>query len=166
VSVESRKRGRGRPPKFGRRGQVVAVTLPDEVVDGLRQLDDDLGWAIVRVYEQSSDRPRTRRTPPADAELVSVGGRRSLITVNQKCLTNLPGVNIIPLHDDRAFLALEPGRGMADLELAVIDRLASASLDAREKKALTRLRTELRRWRSDRSLRGYTRAIIVIEHVK
>jgi len=35
----------------------------------------------------------------------------------------MPGVHIIPPGATRAFLALEPGRGMSDLEVAVIDRL-------------------------------------------
>ncbi len=38
---------------------------------------------------------------------------------------NLAGVSIIPLADGRGFLALEAGRGVSDLELAVIDRLES-----------------------------------------
>ena len=35
----------------------------------------------------------------------------------------MPGVSLIPLSDGRAFLALERGKGVADLELAVLDRL-------------------------------------------
>jgi hypothetical protein len=76
-----------------------------------------------------------RAAPPdrgGDAQMSATRNRRatSLITVNQTFLNNLPGVNIIPLHDDRAFL---------------------------------RLRTELRKWRWDRTLRCYTRASIAIE---
>src|SRR5262249_21221850 len=109
---------RGSPLKFGRRGHVVALTLPDEVVRGLRTLHADLGWAIVTLFEQTFRRRPLARKPAPDAELVSVGRHRSLIVVNKRVLGNLPGVNIIPLHDDRAFLALERDHGMADLELA------------------------------------------------
>ena len=45
------RRKRGRPPKFGRPGQVVALTLPEEVVAGLRRIDPDVAWAVVRLYE-------------------------------------------------------------------------------------------------------------------
>src|SRR5207244_1618912 len=38
---ETRRRP-GRPPKFGRPGELVAVTLPSDVIRGLRQIDDDL----------------------------------------------------------------------------------------------------------------------------
>jgi hypothetical protein len=63
-------------------------------------------------------------------------------------------------------MALAPGLGMSDLELAVVDRLALPSLPARERQALERLRTQLRAWRTDRGLRSDTRAIIVIERIK
>lgn len=156
---------RGRPPKFGRRGQVVAITLPQEVVLGLRKLHPDLAWAIVTLFEKTA-KPRTvRRQPSEEAELVDVGGHRSLIVVPWQLYSDLdlPGVSILPLHDDRAFLALQPGRDMADLELAVSDRLGAASVGRREATALKRLRAQLQAWRTDRRLQCGTRAIIVIE---
>jgi hypothetical protein len=52
---------------------------------------------------------------------------------------------------------------MSDLELAVTDRLDEETIDERERKALTRLRAQLRRWRRDRALRFHTRAIIEVE---
>lgn len=157
---------RGRPSKFGRRGQVVAITLPEQVVRGLRKHHPDLAWAVVSLFERASKLRKVDGHPPSDAALVSVGGRRSLIVVNRDVVNTLPGVNIIPLHGDRAFLALEPGRGMSDLDLAVIDRLAMPSTEARERKALVRLRGLLRKWRGDRTLRIETRAIIVLERTK
>ena len=45
--------GRGRPPKFGRPSQVVALTLPQDVLHALRTVHRDLGWAIVRLVESS-----------------------------------------------------------------------------------------------------------------
>jgi hypothetical protein len=159
------RRKRGRPPKFGRRGQVVAITLPDEVVAGLRNLHPDLAWAIVTLFKKTVKMPTLSQQAANEAELVAVGGQRSLIVVPRQLFRSLdlPGVNILPLHDDRAFLALEPGRGMSDLELAVHDRLSGPRIGRRETTALNRLRTQLRAWRTDRRLRCETRAIIVIE---
>jgi len=37
---------RGRPPKFGRPSQMVALTLPEEVVRDCGRIDDDIAWAI------------------------------------------------------------------------------------------------------------------------
>jgi hypothetical protein len=157
---------RGRPPKFGRPGKVVAITLPEEVVVGLQKIHADLAWAIVTLFEKTAKgRPKLSRPPVSEAELTAVGGPRSLIVVPRQLFEDLdlPGVNILPLHDDRAFLALQPGRGMSDLVLAVDDRLAERSLGRRETAALRRLRTQLREWRRDPHLRCDTRAIIVIE---
>src|SRR3981189_1043971 len=117
---------RGRPPKFGRRGQVVAITLPDEVVVGLRKLHPDLAWAIVTLFKKTVKMRTVSQQAGDEAELVAVGGKRSLIVVPRQLFLDLelPGVNILPLHDDRALLALQPGRSMSDLELAVHDRLS------------------------------------------
>jgi hypothetical protein len=143
---------------------VVALTLPEEVVVGLRKINADLGWAIVKLFEKTARRRDVAHRPSNEAELVKVGSSRSLIVVPRELFVrlNLPGVNILPLHDDRAFLALQPGRGMSDLVLAVDDCL-EASRGRREAAALRRLRTQLREWRRDSRLRCEARAIIVIE---
>lgn len=156
---------RGRPSKFGRPSQVVALTLPEEVVRGLRSVDPDLGWAIVRLLEKASTRRPATAKPQPDAELVTIADRRCLIVVNRTVFKRLPGINIIPLHGNQAFLSLEIGRGMTDLELAVIDRLEDPALDLLERKALRNLRTQLRAWRQNPLLRFHTRAIIVVERL-
>jgi hypothetical protein len=165
AAAHERHAKRGRPPKFGRRGHVIAVTLPDDVVKGLRKVDQDLAWAIVSLFNKQPSPRAASDDRRDDAELVAVGGRRSLIVVNADVFHDLPGISMIPLHGGRAFLALSPGQGMSDLELAVVDRLAAASVGAREKQALDRLRVQLREWRRDATLRCETRSIIVVERV-
>jgi len=157
---------RGRPPKFGRPSRVVAITLPEEVVRGLKRMHADLAWAIVQLFEKNGRRTRRANALPdirPDAELLDVAARRSLIVVNRDVFKELPGVSLMSLHDNRAFLALEPGQGVADLELAVIDRMSKPTIGAREREALDDLRTHLRRWRRDPSLHCTTRSIIVVE---
>lgn len=156
---------RGRPPKFGRPSQVVALTLPDDVVRGLRKVDPDVGWAIVTLFEKSPARASAQSDACPDVELVTIADRRSLIVVNRAVINHLPGVNIVPLHGGRAFLALDPGRGMTDLELAVIDSLSDPGIAPRERKALRNLGAQLRVWRHDRTLRLHTRSIIVVERL-
>ena len=156
-----RRSKRGRPPKFGRPSRVVAITLPEETIRGLRNLHRDLAWAIVTLFEKQP--PDMQQPPRADAELVSIADRRFLIVVNSAVVRTLPGVNIIPLNGHRAFLALDPGRGVADLELAVRDRLDAAAVPGPERRALESLRSLLSKWRRDRRLRAYSRAIIVVE---
>ena len=141
------------------------MTLPEEVVRGLRKIHPDLGWAIVRLLEKASTRKLVAEEPQPDAELVTIAERRSLIVMNRAVFKRLPGINIIPLTGNRAFLALDLGRGMTDLELAVIDRLEDSSVDLRERKALRMLRVQLRTWRRDPLLRFHARAIIVVERL-
>jgi hypothetical protein len=155
-------RRRGRPQKFGRPSELVALTLPNDVIRGLRRIDDDVAKAIVRLYELA---PIWARESTADVELVSIADRLFLIVVNTSVIRRLPAVDIIPLEGNRAFLALAPGRGVSDLELAVIDRLGDASdvVSVRERQALEQLRRQLRAWHDDPSLQFHSRAIIVVE---
>lgn len=137
------------------------MTLPDDVVRGLRTVHPDLAWAIVTLFEGHP--PQSVDVAQRDVELVRVSERRSLIVVNRRAYTRLPGIQIIPLDNTRAFLAMDPGRGMADLELAVIDRLSESSVVGRERKALRSLHQQLRAWRRNRTLHCRTHAIIVVE---
>ena len=155
---------RGRPSKFGRPSHVVALTLPEDVIRGLRKVHPDIAWAIVTLFEKRSNRAPDEGAQP-DAELVTIAERRSLIVVNRAVFKSLPGISIITLSANRAFLALDAGRGMADLELAVIDRLDDPASERRERVALKGLRAQLRTWRHDRTLRVHTRAIIVVERI-
>jgi hypothetical protein len=141
---------------------VVALTLPEDTIRALNRVDEDTGWAIVKLLEHGPGRPFRRPKPP-DVELVTIAARRSLIVVNRTVFRRLPGVSIIPLTDTRAFLALDAGRGVSDLELAVIDQLMDRDLAGRERKALVSLRRQLAEWRHDHGLAFHTRAIIVVE---
>lgn len=163
----ARPRGkRGRPPKFGRPGRVVALTLPEEAIRRLKRVHTDLAWAIVRLLQKRSPRTLNDHHSGADSELVNVANGRSLIVVNREVFKRLPGVHMISLHGDRAFLALEREAGVADLELAVVDRMSSRTISVRERTALAELRGHLRRWRRDRTLRCQTRSIIVVERAR
>ncbi|HEY7791487.1 MAG TPA: hypothetical protein VIC33_13290 [Vicinamibacterales bacterium] len=155
-------RRRGRPSKFGKPARLVALTLPHTVVSGLQGIDPDLGWAIVRLFEKraGAERPTTRTK---DVELLLVGRRQALISVNPAVFTSLPGVSVIPIDANRALLALEPNSTLADLEVAVIDRLEHQRLQPRERQALMLLRRELRHWRQSSRFRFHTRTILVAE---
>jgi hypothetical protein len=157
---------RGRPPKFGSPGQVIAITLPQGVIRGLKRIHSDPAWAIVRLFQKRSEHAPAQHASSADSELVSVANGKSLIVVNRDVFKELPGISMIPLHGDRAFLALDPEAGVADLELAIVDRMASRGISARERAALVELRTHLHRWRRDPGLRCRIRSIIVVERTR
>jgi hypothetical protein len=112
-------RRRGRPLKFGRPAQLLTITLPHDVVAWLQGIHADPAWAIVSLYNRlvppGSRAPRRARPR---VELAGLAGRRALIVVDPSTYRSLPGVSVIPMAAGRAFLALEPGRGVADLEQA------------------------------------------------
>jgi hypothetical protein len=147
---------------------MVALTLPQEVLEVLATLHPDPAWAIVQlVTPMLRDGAERRRTTPhaALAEIVHLPGRRSLIVVQPQVFTLLPGVSMIPLADGRAFLAMDGVGGIADLELAILDRLAITPADTLEHTRLTQVREILRKWRVDPDLLFRTKSIIVVEGV-
>ena len=160
IQSQGVKARRGRPPKFGRPAQLVTLTLPEDVIGWLKTMHPDPGWAIVRLFERATRGPTHKL---AHAELAQLPGRKALILVNADALKRLPGVSVIPLADGRGFLALDPGRGVADLEIAVIDGLESTNTTPDERAALQVLRSRLREWRQA-GLRFESRAIIVAQH--
>ena len=163
-------RPRGRPPKYGKPGHLVAVTLPDEVLDALRRIHPDIGWAIVSAVEARgggavSPTPKDAR-PPSEVSLVDIGADQALIVVSTALFRALPGVQLIPLSATQSFLALAPTQGMADLELTVIDRLESGKTRPRETEALEGLLLQLRKWRRDRALVFEPRSIILVKKAR
>jgi hypothetical protein len=157
-------RSRGRPPKFGRPATLVAFTLPNDVLEELRQISPDVGRAIVALVERK--RRRKRRERPDVAELVSVGGRRMLIVVDPLRIGPLPGVMTVPFPPDRAAMALSRGATLADLELAVVERLEEPNTQAAERESLVEFRRLLRSWRMDKTLRFEPRDLVVGERVR
>jgi hypothetical protein len=154
---ESRPSRRGRPPKYGRPAGLITLTLPHDVVEWLRTVHHDPGWAVVTLHDRATRRERRRGSL---AELVQLPGRRALILVNAEALKQLPGVSVIPLADGRGVLALEAGRTVADLEITVIDRLDAPRVPPSERETLIALRTRLREWRQS-GVRFESRSIIV-----
>jgi hypothetical protein len=86
--------------------------------------------------------------------------------VNRTIFKRLPDVKLVPLHGNRAFLALRPEHGLGDLELAIVDRLDDPISDRRQHEALVRLRRQLRKWRRESALAFEQRTLIVARHLK
>lgn len=165
IMVSDRRNGkRGRPQKFGRPSQFVALTIPNDVLQWLRTIHSDPGWAIVSLHERlrSNTAPKT---PAAmgDAELVQLTARQALIVVNPSTFRRVKGISILPMAHGRAFLALQNGQGVADLELAILDRLEDEAVSGLEREALIRVREQLKEWRSSGSWRVTSRSIILVE---
>lgn len=141
------------------------MTLPEDVIDALRERDHDLARAIVALAA-SDGKPRAARPPTPPVGLAKVAPRRFLITVDPNVVRRLPGCQFVPFGPGSAFLALEPGRGLADLILAVSDRLDEPTLDATEKRALRSLQAALRKWRTEAGASYEIRSIVVLQRAR
>jgi hypothetical protein len=156
------QRKRGRPQKFGRAAQLISLTLPGDVITWLTAIDDDLAWAIVKLYERGT---KARPAQSEVAQLVRFPGDRALIIVRSDLFKEMPGVSLIPLSEGRAFLALETGKGVADLELFVLDRIDDPRVDDIERAALNKLRQLLKQWRQE-GVRFESRSIVIAHYRK
>lgn len=152
---------RGRPLKFGRPTRPLSISLPDDVIEWLESLDPDPAWAIVGLFDRARSR-QASTIPRAPAELVQLPGKRALILVAPDVFDDLNGVSVIRLSDGRGFLALQPGKGYADLELAVVDKIDAVNVSPERRKALLEIRTQLRDWRQS-GLVFEPRSILVVE---
>jgi hypothetical protein len=157
---------RGRPLKFGRPAQLVALTLPHDVVQGLQRIHSDPAWAIVSLYEKLGDKAhRPSRESGSHIELARLSPDSALIVVDPQLIQSVPGVSVVPVAAGRAFLAFGEGRGLADLEVAVLDRLQNGKVSPAVRKQLVVLHRQIRGWRRSRRLRFSTRSIIIVERV-
>ena len=157
---------RGRPPKFDRPSRLVAMTLPEDVIKALRARHADLARAVVALMEEPNGLATPRRSGRhAPAELAEIAPRRFLITVDVNAVRVLPGCELVPITRRTAFLALQPGCGLADLARAVTDRLEEPGIDEQERGALAQIRLALRAWMRDKKLTYETRSIVVMRQV-
>jgi hypothetical protein len=157
-------RSRGRPPKFGRPARLVALTLPEDTIHGLKTIDSDLARAVVALVDRMHGRTTTLVDGwDAPVSLAHVNDSRALIVIDPKIFREIPGCAVIPLSEGRAFLALDAGRTLADLELSVADMIEDDGLPSGEREALNALRQSLREWRRDEALSFHTRSIVLVE---
>jgi hypothetical protein len=153
---------RGRPLKYGRPSRAVAVTLPEDTIHELQRIHTDIGRAIVGLVHAVSG-ARDGHKPRPLVEFERFARRRSLIVVDRDALGSIPGCELVPISDDRALLAMDKGRGLPDLELAVIDRLAEGDVPAHEREGLEALRSALMECRRATDIEVESRSIFVVE---
>jgi hypothetical protein len=163
MSTDRGNGNRGRPPKFGRPAQIINLTIPNDVLHWLQAIHPDPGWAIVLLHERLAGKRRKTLPKMRQAALAQLTPQRSLIVVNPAVFRGVKGVSILPLARGRAFLALQTGQGIVDLEIAILDRLEDKNLSAPQREALTQIRAQIKEWRSSPRWRAKSEAIILIE---
>ena len=155
-----RKLGRGRPRKFGRSAKAITLTLPDDVIERLGAMNADLGRAIVSLVEREPGKGPQVRKP---AELATYGNRSVILVTPVRALARLRGVQLVPVSDGRALIALEHSNGIPRLELDLRDVLDNAAIKGRERAVLESVADILRNARLSHRLTVAERSIIVFE---
>ena len=138
---------RGRPHKFSRPARTVTMTLPDDVIEVLGQVDTDLGRAVVRLAMPLRNRPQSPL-----AEIATFGTRAVIIVPPSQVLATMAGVELVPLADGRALISLDENTTLSEFELSVRDTLDRRDLDASERSLLGALGDMLREARRDTRL--------------
>ena len=157
----SLKTRRGRPRKFGRASRPVTLTLPTDVIARLAALDGDLGRAIVALVEQAGV-PRRRRRPAATT-MASYGRRAVILVPPVPALRRLRGVQLVPVGNGHALIALDHPHGIPQLELDLRDALDRTGLKRPDRKVLESVADILRDARQSNALAIAERSIIVLE---
>ena len=142
----------GRPRKFERPSRVITLTLPEDTIDRLSQINTDRAKAIVQAVEIAT--PPESETRPA-VELIEVASKVGMLSVPY-CgyLHGIPGLKFISIAPNRFLMALSVGSTLSSVEISVSDELEKLADDddkMRERQILKQLLTHLRTLRrSDR----------------
>ena len=155
---------RGRPRKFAEPSRAVTLTLPDHIIDELGKVDADISRAIVRVTERTR-RLRSSSAPGASpvAELARFGRHAVILVAPSPALAQVPGVELVPMPDGRALIAIERARTIADLELMLEDALDGEQLSKIDQATFRSVLSILREARRSKVVSLLQRSIIVLE---
>jgi len=156
------RRRPGRPMKFGRPSRAITVTLPEDVIDRLSQVDVDLGRAIVSVTERNRGAPAPRSRVNG-AHISSYGSHAVILVPPVKKLGRLAGVELVPVGGGRALIALDGAYRIPELELAVRDAIDHDGLGGDERETFEALAQILREARRSGGVSLAERKIIVLQ---
>ena len=152
---------RGRPPKFGRPARTVTLTLPEDVIAALSEVDPDLSRAAVRLLAPAAHDV----VPFPPAELSQFRDSAVIIVKPVPALETIEGVGLVPLPDGRALLSLDPAMTVHEFELKLRDLLddEGAALLPRERSVLVSVSEILRSARKAKKITIRQRSIIVLQ---
>ena len=147
----------GRPPKFGRRARPITITLPEDLVERLKAQHLDIGRAIVELFEPSAEESQ------APVQLAEFGNSALILVPPASALRRLEGLELIPLSNGRALIALDQPMSSSDLELALHATLADPALAESDRAIVADVVDILREARTSPKARLRQRTIVIVE---
>lgn len=154
-------RGRGRPPKFGKRARPVTISLPEDLLERMRAEQVDLGRAIVELFDRTAASGKD-----SPVQLVEFGRGALILVPPASALRRVPGIELIPLAGGRALIALDQPMSTSDLELALSDALAGGDFTAGDRAVLADVVGVLRDARRSPTAVLRQRTIIIVERTQ
>ena len=150
----------GRPAKFAEPSRPVTMTLPERILDRLREIDDDRARAVVKAVESALGGPGPAPGPVSE---LPVAPDESLLTVaRSRRLAAIPWLTLVEIAPGRHLVALREGIPVEKLEVALQDLLDADDPPAGVERAL--LRTLLERIRTPRRNQAVRAEQILVVH--
>lgn len=140
MSIATRARRGGRPPKFTEPSGPVTVTLPDRTVELLRRIDGDRAKAIVKAVDAAVG---PERAVAGGVEIVEMAPGTGLVLVPaSRSLRSIPWLKTIEVTPTRYLLALVPGESIEKIEIALLDLIEEVGESAPEDLPMLRMLAE------------------------
>ena len=123
-------------------------------------MNPDLARAIVDLVDRT---PKPRHPVNTGVSMASYGNHAVILVPEVKALRRMRGVQLVPVGEGRALIALEQPHSVAQLELDLRDALDRAKFQPGEKPVLESVAEILRSARQSHALTMVERSIIVLE---
>ena len=107
--------------------------------------------------------PQVARISRRSAELSNYGSNAVIVVIPVRALKQLPGVQLVPIGQNRALISLDRPYSVSRLELDVRDILVREGVKGMERQTLEAIADILRRARLSKTVRIEERTIIVLE---
>jgi len=148
--LEREKKG-GRPRKFAEPSQPITITLPNSTLRQLQDFDSDRGRAIVKLARNAANKS------PADhplVEILEMAHNTGLVVIGPApSLAKIRFIQLVEVAPARYLLALSPGHGFHELEIALNDLLSELGpAYARDRELISQLLAHFRTYRKSDSM--------------
>jgi hypothetical protein len=152
---------RGRPRKFNRPSRAVTLTLPDDVIATLNEIDSDLSRAVVRAIQ-----PLVPEVPRPPAELTMYGTRAVISVPQNRTLKDRTGVELVPLSAGRALISFDDRLSIPQFELRLRDALADSTLGDDDRATFEAIASILQDARRSDGVDLHQRSIVVLHRTR
>jgi len=150
----------GRPRKFSEPSRPITITLPATTLRQLQQIDSDRGRAIVKLAKNAAPESAGQ----AGVEIVEISDDSGLVVIGPApSLRKIDFLQLVEVAPARFLLALAPGHGFHQLEIALTDLMDDLPAENGERLLISRLLGHIRAFRKSE---GVSMAQILLLRLK